>query len=218
MSHTFTYEINESDLRKQIKNFSLPGREDAWRKFEAYAYTVKEQSFETRLKQFNFSLNRAVVLPVVFGLIIIIFSFLLVNFITIKNPSRATPETENTAVKNVAPVVTQHPKPEKQKVNEVVHVKQDSIPHREQEAVKLQEPEENQPVVQEAVTEKKTPALIEPIVSDHTSADTIVGEETKNKKKNKKRSDISETQKLEEIKPTPILEEQDSEIVPEQSH
>ena len=84
----FTYEIDERNLRIQMKEFIVPVKEDAWQKFETFSDSMVNKHRENRLKNFNFSLNRGVVLPSVFGVIIILFSFLLVNFVSIKNPSK----------------------------------------------------------------------------------------------------------------------------------
>ena len=94
----FTYEIDERNLRIQLKEFVVPLKEDAWQKFETFSDSMVSQQRENRLKSFNFSLNRSVVLPSVFGIIIILFSFLLVNFVSIKNPVKESDQKVETAI------------------------------------------------------------------------------------------------------------------------
>ena len=69
----FTYEIDERNLRIQMKEFTVSVKEDAWLKFETFSDSMVNQQRENRLKNFNFSMNRSVVLPSVFGVIIILF-------------------------------------------------------------------------------------------------------------------------------------------------
>ena len=89
MSNSFTYQIDERNLRIQLKSIQAPVREDAWHKFEIFAEANVYKQPQTRLQNLQIPLNRNVVLPVIFGMVIIMFSFLLFNFITIKNPGHA---------------------------------------------------------------------------------------------------------------------------------
>ena len=91
MSH-FKYEIDERNLRLQLKSNELVFNEEAWYKFESFSLCHKNSADEAVTKRFNFSLNRNVMLPLVFGTVIILFSFLLFNFINIKNPNTAREE------------------------------------------------------------------------------------------------------------------------------
>jgi hypothetical protein len=80
----FNYELDERNLRLQLKDLEVPVREDAWQKFEAFSGIQPRMRMK---RQFNFQvvMNRNVILPVIFGGIIILFSFLLFNFISIKD-------------------------------------------------------------------------------------------------------------------------------------
>jgi hypothetical protein len=89
MSQTSTYVIDEQCLSGKLKNLSAPLKEDAWRKFETYAEAHKRPVAKNRLQNIHFTVNRNVAMPAAFGLIIILFSMLLFNFISVKNPKAA---------------------------------------------------------------------------------------------------------------------------------
>jgi hypothetical protein len=87
MKH-FTYEIDEKTLREQLKNIAIPLKDENWHRFEQYSDAqTPVQVPRNRLASLQVSINRNVVLPVVFGAVIIMFSLLLFNFISIKNPA-----------------------------------------------------------------------------------------------------------------------------------
>lgn len=103
MSNHFTYEIDERKLRVKLKDLETTPTEAAWQKFEAYYTSQNNQSGGDFLKNVRIPLNRNVILPVIFGGIIILFSFLLFNFIDIKNPvkenvQKQEPEAQTTPV------------------------------------------------------------------------------------------------------------------------
>ena len=81
MSSHFNYEIDERNMRNQLKELEVSFTEEAWYRYEAYAKQFHSTQKTQLLPNFNFALNRTVVLPVVFGGIIVLFSFLLFNFI-----------------------------------------------------------------------------------------------------------------------------------------
>jgi hypothetical protein len=90
MSSHFNYEIDERNLRVKLKDMSLPYKEEAWTQFENYADEHRLSAKRAALPSFNLNINRTLILPFVFGGVIIGFSLLLFNFISIKNK----PETE----------------------------------------------------------------------------------------------------------------------------
>jgi hypothetical protein len=101
MSNHFKYEINEVNLKLQLKGHELPFNDEAWKRFESFSNSQKTIVRNDVMQRFSVKLNRNVVLPIVFGSVIILFSFLLLNFINIKNPnieSSAKIETEQNAV------------------------------------------------------------------------------------------------------------------------
>lgn len=89
MSSHFKYEIDERNLRLQLKENELSFSEDAWQKFEAFTNAQKSSANDAIIKRISVPLNRNLVLPAVFGVVIILFSLLLFNFINIKNPNTA---------------------------------------------------------------------------------------------------------------------------------
>jgi len=106
MSSHFNYEIDEKRMRVKLKDMDLPYREEAWIQFEAYCDGCKNTYKSSSLPKFNFNLNRTVILPVVFGIVIILFSMLLFNFVSIKGKP-----SDNKSAK-VIPTKTE-PAPEK---------------------------------------------------------------------------------------------------------
>jgi len=88
MSSHYSYDIDERNLRTKLKGSETPYAEDIWLKFETYQQThQKQQSIDDVVKKISFTINRNVILPIVFGSIIIAFSLLLFNFINIKPQS-----------------------------------------------------------------------------------------------------------------------------------
>jgi len=85
MIRHFTYEIDERNLRVKVKNMELPLKEGAWESFEEYSMEQSKHGSDGGMA-FKFSLNRNVMILAVFGAVILSFSLLLFNFITIKNP------------------------------------------------------------------------------------------------------------------------------------
>jgi hypothetical protein len=64
---------------------SVPYKEEAWIQFENYSDEHHISQKRTSLPAINFNINRTLILPFVFGGVIIGFSLLLFNFINIKN-------------------------------------------------------------------------------------------------------------------------------------
>ena len=127
MSSHFNYEIDERNVRNQLKALEMPFKEEAWYSYEAYAKQVQSTHKSQLLPNFNFALNRNAVLPVVFGAIIVLFSFLLFNFINIKNT-----KTEKKEVVETKPAVTsisvEKKAPAPKKEIKVIEVKKEVAP------------------------------------------------------------------------------------------
>jgi len=209
MSNHFTYEIDERNLRIQMKDFVVPVKEDAWQKFETFSDSMVSNSRENRLKNFNFSLNRSVVLPSVFGVIIILFSFLLVNFVSIKNPVK---ETEQKAEVKAEPIPTPEIKPEAKKIVPVVaEVKPDTL--AKTTPIVAETKVEEIPIANTTVSNSETSTA--PIITSTETPGDVASTEAKAKRKAKRRAEAVESQKLLEIRPTPATDERDSEIRPD---
>jgi len=84
MSAIFSYEIDERNLRVQLKNLEVPLKEEAWQKFDSYARAHGQPEQRPVFQQLQFRLNRNVVMPAIFGTIILVFSLMLYNFVSIK--------------------------------------------------------------------------------------------------------------------------------------
>ncbi len=99
MSSHYSYDIDERNLRLKLKGNEMPFTEDIWLKFESYQQThQKQQSIDDVVKKFSFKINRNVVLPIVFGAVIIAFSLLLFNFINIKAKPKIITNIPSTTV------------------------------------------------------------------------------------------------------------------------
>ncbi len=106
MSSHYSYDIDERNLRLKLKANEIPFTEDIWLKFESYQQThQKQQSIDDVVKKFSFKINRNVVLPIVFGAVIIAFSLLLFNFINIKAKPKIIANIPSTtaAIKKIEP-------------------------------------------------------------------------------------------------------------------
>lgn len=93
MSSIFSYEIDERNLRVQLKNLEVPRKEEAWQKFEAYAHVNAKSDEQPMFQHLQFRLNRNIVMPAIFGAIILLFSFLLYNFVSIKKDTVQADDT-----------------------------------------------------------------------------------------------------------------------------
>jgi hypothetical protein len=104
MSNHFTYEINERNVRLQLKGHRFDAKESDWLRFQEHA--AENVSFRKGIKvadKFNITLNRNIILPVIFGIIILGFSLLLVNFMSIKNNNNSLKTAPAQIEKSTAP-------------------------------------------------------------------------------------------------------------------
>lgn len=219
MSNHFTYEIDERNLRIQLKELEVPVKEDAWQKFEIFSDAQVSHHTNSALRNFNLNLNRNVVLPVVFGVIIILFSFLLVNFISIKNPKK-----ENAQKAEISPVIKPEPQPLENKTaaaplktvpemqpdtknNEALNVAEVKIT-KEGAVADIPAPVSPQP-------QQTEPQIAGTEVAAETTSTADVKSETPVKKKRKRRSaEVIESDQLPDIRPSLISEEHEEDIRP----
>ncbi len=212
MSNVFTYAIDEQNLKIKLKALQAPMREDAWQKFEMYADAHPFQMPSTGFSGLNINLNRNVVLPVVFGLIICLFSFMLFNFISIKDsPANNFQKAE-------------HVTPSAPEFKEVVIPMPQSLPAKN-ESVKMEpfiKPSAPAPVVEKPVfalpseigsTNNMTAEVPATATSiDQTVASTLEAK-PETQKKSYRKSNKAE-QQLMEIRPTPVSDEEEQEVIP----
>lgn len=167
MSSHFKYEIDERSIRLRLKEKEMPFTEDAWQRYESYANLQKSQGSEGLLRKGHITVNRNLVLPAVFGAVIVLFSLLLFNFITIKNP-----------VQSAAAVPAPEPDPQQEEPREkaAITLPAVSVKQPEQEPVTSLTPtvETSMPVEQPAMKhESATPASNPTAASaESTSAET----------------------------------------------
>lgn len=208
MSH-FKYEIDERNIRLQLKEMEMPFSEEAWQKFENYSSSHTSSVGETSVKRFQFSLNRNVILPTVFGAIIVSFSLLLFNFVNIKNPNsvrEARAETSPQSFANEpAAIQKNQPTPAVKAAEPAGIVQQPAL----QPPAPVEKAQETQPggnqekaVAEEPGQEKEIPSASIRItkskdtVTETTEAPAVKTEappakpEVRAKKRNKKRSAV----------------------------
>jgi hypothetical protein len=89
MSSHFNYEIDEKALRQKMLNQKATLDNDAWQRYETHRNQApKNSKIESAFKTIKFSINKNVILPLIFGSVIIAFSFLLFNFISINTTKK----------------------------------------------------------------------------------------------------------------------------------
>jgi hypothetical protein len=234
MSNHFTYEIDERNLRTQLKAYTVPVNENAWQKIESFSDSKRTNQLENKFVNFNITLNRNVILPSVFGVIIIIFSLLLVNFVSIENPvkekkrkaeaanSNILPEETNQTIEKTAtlPVISE-PKVEFEqptKTNNLVQTTPIKPDSQASIALKVEHTKEQKTItlLEESKIEKipETSSITSTEMGSDTAAISLAEQEAKAKRKAKRRSEAIETQKLLEIRPSPVSEENDVEVRP----
>jgi|SRR6218665_11601 len=165
MSH-FKYEIDERSIRLQLRAMEMPFSEEAWNKFESYSSSHGSSMGEASVRRFQFSLNRNVILPTVFGAVIISFSLLLFNFVNIKNPNPAPEERAEASIQ----AVEKEPAPAKKeevpviKTTEPAPVAEAPVQETSQPVEKMQEPgqpaaDSNKAAEAETSSGKELPAV-----------------------------------------------------------
>jgi len=118
MSSHFNYEIDERNLRVRLKDISLPYKEEAWIQFETYSDSCKQNNKANTLPRFQLNINRNVILPVIFGAVIILFSLLLFNFVSIKN-TQSSGVSNNQETKVPVEQIVKKETPKKEVIPEV---------------------------------------------------------------------------------------------------
>jgi hypothetical protein len=220
MSH-FTYEIDERNLRLQLKDLSLPLKDDAWQKFEAFADDTGGQRHESKLPGFSLNLSRNLILPSAFGVIIILCSFLLVNFVNIKNPVKSYDQkAEIKAVPIVEPAPAVKAEPSQPAV---VKDKKAELPATSQAAPEMSPAPVKEPQAEQIVS---TTALqgdsgVRPtqaqaaVISEPASTESLTtADDLKARRMAKRRAEALESEKLKEISPTPVVEDSSEEVRP----
>lgn len=215
MSNHFTYEIDERNLRMQLGDHLVPHKEDAWHRFESFSDSQQQTRRDNRMKGISITLNRNVVLPVVFGVIVILFSFLLVNFISIKNPKSAG---DSKTEASLAPAQKELAKPE---IKTPHTIQTPVVEPKQQTAVVV--PPGIEPTQKNTNTAQIPVAVQNPVSTvvqnapdSGVAANGEVKTETVVKKKRKRpASEVVESEVLPEIRPTLVTEERDLEIRPD---
>lgn len=212
MSRHFTYEIDERNLRMQLKDLELPCDEEAWQKFSTYSNAQKIKSQEHRFSKVNISLSRNVLIPAVFVAIILLFSFLLFNFITINNPVKQ--EAPNQVHETPSGVIASKPASGIQEPKQ-----QTALPASvESASLNTSQTATQVPANQSAVVINSVIANGDTNTQKQVSQITSPADSTKQTatKKHHKRhnSEVLETEQLRDIRPTLVADDQETDVRP----
>jgi len=208
MSKQFTYVIDEQTLRGKLRSMTAPLNEEAWTKFSAYAAMNIRPVETSRFKGFNLTLNRNTVLPAAFAVIIIFFSFLLFNFISIKNPKKAQLENMNVTpvpFPKTTPALITMPVEKPQNISTGVQNKE-AVKVAEATVVKENPPAEK---IQEVAVKQEASAS----VADESMLQASAGKEM-NKSRKRRAEEILGINQIDEIRPTVVTEDMNPEIRP----
>lgn len=241
MSHHFTYEINESKIREQLKAFEIKPTADDWNAVVNIQIAESKVNRRNMDSVINFTLNRNILIPAAFGLMLVTFSILIFNFISIK-PSVNSVENEEsliTPVPNTAIGTTQSnpsqnlkPKPNEKQgskpillrsdslmvlnsnpgTNKTTHTKSDSIVTEKEKNRLLV----NKQVIPTANSTDSTKPIANVQVADSSSNSNGQAEASRKKKKSGAiESLLQESDKV--LRPTLVTEEKESDERPEEN-
>ena len=203
MSTIFSYEIDERNLRVQLKNLEIPLKEEAWQKFDSYARTHGQPEQSPVFQQLQFRLNRNVVMPAIFGTIILVFSLMLYNFVSIKKDKIHNTEAVIAPASEMAAEIPPADAP----------AAQPASPQIEKIQV-IEKPVVEKPVIETALAEIPAPKVSEPVEEPKTvTAPENTVERTVNTEKNRQRKLDKAT--LSAIKPSVITEEEAEAEIPQ---
>lgn len=223
MSSHFTYEIDERNIRLQLKGNVIEPKEENWQKFETLLSGKlklrQESNFSNKL---NITLSRNVVMPVVFGLIILAFSMLLLNFMNIKNPVKRVVPVSANHVKDISSKEdSDKPSPIKNQTVSENTKKPEIKTERISQESPAEPPTENQNVTDapkgvmpENTLPKNTSDPPSELLSENQVSSTTTPEQTKKKRKKRLLEPI-ETEQTSELRPSLISEEKESEERPD---
>lgn len=217
MSKHFSYEIDERNLRVQLKNLEVPHRTEAWSKFEVYADAHPIITQKPVFAGFDLKLSRQVVMPAIFGAIIILFSFLLYNFVSIKKDKEASPALTEVVdspeiLEAAAAGAPESPKQEMLVSNVVANTSQDAIatPSEKEVAAKaaIEKKVENPIAVEEKAPIKQDTG----ISPTQEVAQASLTPDTNLQKKKRRRQ---EEEAVSALKPTMVSEEEAAAELPQ---
>lgn len=221
MSNHFTYEIDERNVRVQLKGHKFETKEADWNRFQdQLSENISRRRGDVVADKFNITLNRNVVLPLIFGIIVITFSLLLVNFMSIKNNTNATkgspamfdkkmnPESsvvaKTTKIESVVQKETATVKP----TNSNLTTDQQNAPAKKEEIIAS-----GQPNIKEQVNTKQSPIGNSDSLNKTEFEKTATANEPSKRKR--KVVDPSQTIVSPELQPTLVSEDNGSEERPE---
>ncbi|MGZ3899266.1 MAG: hypothetical protein ACXVO9_13590 [Bacteroidia bacterium] len=157
MSSHFNYEIDERNLREKLKGMETPFKEDAWAQFEGFSNIHRSAHKSSALPAIHLNINRTLILPFVFGGVIILFSLLLFNFISINNKNL-------TEVVKTSVIPKKQPEPEKEAVAAPV-IKEEIIDTVKVKAPAIETPLINTVVITPTIQNVNVEAKVIPVAT-----------------------------------------------------
>lgn len=229
MSSHYTYEIDERKLRVKLKDIELANSDEAWRNFESYSQQQSKPQQGSSFQNLELPLNRNVIVPVIFGAIILLFSFLLFNFISIKKSPDTGSQNQASAPVVIPPSIQQSTLPEPAPVNMPVESQNKALKVN-QPGLKQEEPRGGETETDKQANSTATvaaaakPAVNTQSVSNPAPTNTavtatvqaspsptaIAKTEPATKKKKAKRAEIVENDSTPEARPAVINDERDT--------
>jgi hypothetical protein len=201
MSSQFKYMLDERRLRSQLREITIPLNEDAWQWFELQADLDVKPAPVRKLASLrlpvnlNLNFNKSLILPSVFGVVIIVFTLLLVNFTNIKET--ATPEKAQAITAVAEPV-------EKPAVQVNTAIGQSAARPRDEVSVHVPD-----------IRVSASPAVTSPVVTG-ASSNAAASKPVAFRKKPKvvKEAEPLVTEQLPAIQPAMVQEQEEPELRP----
>lgn len=237
MSSHFTYEIDENNIRAQLKRHTVAPTEEDWITFNSGQSQHETSNNRKKINYVvNVTLNRNVLIPAAFGLMIVIFATLLFNVINIKRTTKT--ETISASAQpevnvKVEPSLAKKPLPQKPievqvKVPQQTTIKQEENINYKSEASMLEnkivqaqgdlKPTKNQVVKSSIPADSVKPlSEINSNKPDTSNKTTILTSESAKKKSKQSTREPFNFEKASDLRPALISEDRDTEERPEET-
>jgi hypothetical protein len=103
MSSPFNYELDERTVRVKLKDLEVPYKEEAWMHFDTFCENCKKTVKAPIFPALSLNLSRNIILPIIFGSVILLFTVLLFNFVDIKKSPRSEQAIPQKPAKELTP-------------------------------------------------------------------------------------------------------------------
>lgn len=209
MSNSFSYEIDERNLRIQLRNLEVTQREEAWQKFEAFAQQHPLESAAQGFSRLQIKINKSAIVPVVFGLVIVVFAIILYNFVSIDKDKEEDSQLKSAApgveqVIETAPPVIETPKP----VTKVISAEPEPEKVAAVAPAVVEKQKEEAPQKTEAKKERKQEPAVESNIVSAAKSEADSSQPAEVPVQKKKRNRKAEEATISALKPTVASEEE----------